>query len=97
LDAPPREARIATIAKIAHELVPALGQAGRAWVGFRPSMPDSLPVIGPSPRDARVLYAFGHGHIGLTLAGVTGRIVSDLISGFDPPLNIEPLRPARFN
>jgi glycine/D-amino acid oxidase-like deaminating enzyme len=97
LDAPPRAARIEMIARAARKILPQLGQAGRAWVGFRPSMPDSLPVIGPSPHDARVLYAFGHGHIGLTLAGVTGRIVSDLISGFDPPLDIEPLRPARFH
>jgi D-amino-acid dehydrogenase len=97
LDAPPRPARIEMIARAARELVPDLGEAGRAWVGFRPSMPDSLPVIGPSPHDARVLYAFGHGHIGLTLAGVTGRIIADLISGSDPPLDIEPLRPARFH
>ena len=97
LDAAPRAARIEMIARAARKLVPELGEAGRVWVGFRPSMPDSLPVIGPSPHDARVIYAFGHGHIGLTLAGVTGRIVSDLISGFDPPLDIEPLRPARFH
>jgi D-amino-acid dehydrogenase len=97
LDAPPCAARIEMIAQVARELVPALGQAGPAWLGFRPSMPDSLPVIGPSPHDARVIYAFGHGHVGLTLAGVTGRVVSDLISGFDPPLDIEPLRPGRFH
>jgi D-amino-acid dehydrogenase len=59
-------------------------------------MPDSLPVIGPSPRDPRVVYAFGHGHVGLTLAGITGRIVADIVSGRQAPIDIAPLRPDRF-
>jgi glycine/D-amino acid oxidase-like deaminating enzyme len=96
LDAPPRRVRADTIANVARSLVPALGKAERTWLGFRPSMPDSLPVIGPSPCDSRFLYAFGHGHIGLTLAGVTGRIVADLTSGLEPPVDIAPLRADRF-
>lgn len=96
LDARPRPARTDMIAKVARTLVPALGKAERTWLGFRPSMPDSLPVIGPSPRDPRVLYAFGHGHIGLTLAGVTGRIIADLTCGFGSPVDIAPLRADRF-
>jgi D-hydroxyproline dehydrogenase len=53
----------------------------RVWMGFRPSLPDSLPVIGPSSGGADVIYAFGHGHIGITLAPVTARIVADLVAG----------------
>ena len=50
-------------------------------MGFRPSMPDTLPVIGPSTTDPRVFYAFGHGHLGLTLGAVTGAMLADLIAG----------------
>jgi D-amino-acid dehydrogenase len=95
LGAPIRASRTRMIAKIARELVPALGPPADTWLGFRPSVPDSLPVIGPSPQDRRIVYAFGHGHIGLTLAGITGRIISDLVSDRAPPLDIAPLRPSR--
>ncbi|MGB3277672.1 MAG: FAD-dependent oxidoreductase, partial [Pseudorhodobacter sp.] len=53
----------------------------RDWMGFRPSMPDSLPVIGPSRDGAEVIHAYGHGHVGLTLAPVTARMVADLVAG----------------
>jgi D-amino-acid dehydrogenase len=59
-------------------------------------MPDSLPVISRSPKDSRIAYAFGHGHIGLTLAGITGRLVCDLISGQTPAIDLHPLRADRF-
>jgi D-amino-acid dehydrogenase len=97
LGAPARPSRTEMIAKIARELVPALGRPAGTWLGFRPSMPDSLPVVGPSPHDSRILYAFGHGHVGLTLAGVTGRIISDLVSNRKPPVDVAPLHPSRFD
>jgi len=56
----------------------------RKWLGFRPSLPDSLPVIGPSPNEPRLIYAFGHQHLGLTLAGATGQLVADCIAGKAP-------------
>jgi len=56
----------------------------RKWLGFRPSLPDSLPVIGPSPNEPRLIYAFGHQHLGLTLAGATGELVADCIAGKAP-------------
>lgn len=56
----------------------------RQWIGYRPSLPDSLPVIGPSPNDPRVIYAFGHQHLGLTLAGATGELVAQCIAGKAP-------------
>jgi glycine/D-amino acid oxidase-like deaminating enzyme len=61
-----------------------LGKPSSRWLGFRPSMPDSVPVIGPSPSDARVIYAFGHGHLGLTMAATTGRLVAEVISDTAP-------------
>ncbi|WP_250493892.1 FAD-binding oxidoreductase [Caballeronia sp. GAWG1-1] len=55
-----------------------------SWLGIRPTMPDYLPVIGPSSADKRVIYAFGHQHLGITLAGTTGDMVARLIHGKSP-------------
>lgn len=96
LDHPPRAVRTEVIERKVRTLLPNAGPAGRTWLGFRPSMPDSLPVIGASPTDARVMYAFGHGHIGLTLAGVTGRIITTLLNGQAVPLDLNPLRINRY-
>jgi D-amino-acid dehydrogenase len=60
-------------------------------------MPDGLPVIGPSPRSPRVLYAFGHQHIGWTLGGITAQLISKLVAGQQPDLDLTPLRPNRFS
>src|SRR5262249_14148374 len=51
------------------------------WMGHRPSLPDSLPVIGPSRRSPDIVYAFGHGHIGMVSSPMTGKTVADLIAG----------------
>ncbi len=56
-------------------------RGGREWMGFRPSLPDSLPVIGRSKHQANVFYAFGHGHLGLTQAAATGRLIRDAHPG----------------
>lgn len=64
--------------------VPALPEGGTEWMGRRPSTPDSIPVIGRHPRDDRILFAFGHGHLGLTLSAVTGRMIADLVTGAHP-------------
>jgi glycine/D-amino acid oxidase-like deaminating enzyme len=55
--------------------------ADREWMGFRPTVPDCVPVIGPSARDPRVIHAFGHQHLGITLAGVTGELVAECVRG----------------
>jgi D-amino-acid dehydrogenase len=65
-------------------------------MGFRPSLPDSLPVIGPSRASPRILYAFGHGHLGLTQSAGTGRLVADLLCGRPPAIDPTPFRPGRF-
>jgi D-amino-acid dehydrogenase len=66
------------------------------WMGHRPSLPDSLPVLGPSPASPDVIYAFGHGHVGMTAAPMTGRIVADLVSGRGAPIDISPFAASRF-
>ena len=64
------------------------------WLGFRPSMPRSLPVIGPLRTRPAVLLAFGHGHLGLTLGPITGRLVAAAVDGRTPPLDMTPFLPA---
>jgi len=66
------------------------------WIGHRPSLPDSLPVLGPSRASPDVIYAFGHGHVGMTAAPMTGKIVADLIAGRLPAIDISPFAPGRF-
>lgn len=65
--------------------VPALPEGGKEWMGRRPSTPDSLPVIDCHPGDGRVIFAFGHGHLGLTLSAVTARLVAGLVVGNEVP------------
>jgi glycine/D-amino acid oxidase-like deaminating enzyme len=96
LDAPPSPHRLQRLAEGARALLPDLGEPDRTWMGLRPSMPDSLPVIGPSKGGAQVIHAFGHGHIGLTLAPRTAAFVADLIAGRDPGPALAPCLPARF-
>jgi D-amino-acid dehydrogenase len=69
---------------------------GVQWMGFRPSLPDSLPVIGRSSKAADVFYAFGHGHLGLTQAAATARLLSDLVLGRTPAIDPTPYRAERF-
>ena len=96
LDAPPDYRRIRGLLPRAKRMLPGLRTEERsAWLGFRPSLPDSLPVIGPSPRHGDVVFAFGHGHLGLTQGPVTGRIAADLLAGRDPGLDLAPYRPGR--
>jgi glycine/D-amino acid oxidase-like deaminating enzyme len=66
------------------------------WMGHRPSLPDSLPVLGPSRASPDIVYAFGHGHVGMTAAPMTGRVVADLIAGRPPAIDITPFSAARF-
>lgn len=96
LTAPPSAHRIAKLVEGARAIFPDLGARDRDWMGFRPSMPDSLPVIGPSAAGAEVIHAYGHGHIGLTLAPITARIVAALVAGRAPELDIAPYRVTRF-
>lgn len=96
LTAPPSPHRVAKLVEGARQIFPNLPAPDRTWMGFRPSMPDSVPVIGPSRAGAEVIHAFGHGHLGLSLAPVTARIVADLIASRAPHMPLAPLSPARF-
>lgn len=96
LTAPPSRHRIKRLVEGARAIFPDLGAPSRDWMGFRPSLPDSLPVIGPSQGGMDVIHAYGHGHIGLTLAPITARLVCDLITGRTPELALEPYSPGRF-
>jgi D-amino-acid dehydrogenase len=65
-------------------------------MGFRPSIPDSLPVIGRATRTPDVIYAFGHGHLGMTGAPMTATLVSELLAGEKTSIDISPFAPNRF-
>lgn len=97
LDAAPNHDRARRLLPLAQEILPGLGGAeAKPWMGHRPSMPDSLPVICRSPRHRAVYFAFGHGHSGLTLGAMTGRIIGDLVAGRTPELDIAPFDVRRF-
>jgi D-amino-acid dehydrogenase len=98
-DAPPNWARADVLLAHLERSYPALrGRAHdlRRWMGCRPSMPDGRPVIGRASGCADVIYAFGHGHIGLASAPATAEIVADLIAGRMPRREALPFSPARF-
>ncbi len=79
------------------ELLPGTDLAGASrWMGFRPSLPDMLPVIGRAPRRPNAILAFGHQHLGLTLSAVTADCVAALAAGEPPPVDLAPFRPDRF-
>lgn len=84
LNDPANPARLRYIEAGVRNILGLKEEVSRSWLGFRPTLPDSLPVIGPSPREPRLIYAFGHQHIGLTLAGVTGRLVTECLAGSSP-------------
>jgi D-amino-acid dehydrogenase len=86
VDAPPNFARAKAMRAKMRRYFPALPEEGGVeWMGRRPSTPDSLPVIGTHPGDKRILFAFGHGHLGLTLAAVTARHIAALVAGRGEP------------
>ncbi len=98
LAAPPNHARTRALYDKAQGFVDGLPafDSGRLWMGFRPSMPDSLPVIGLASRNRHVVHAFGHGHLGMTQSAVTAGLIADLIAGREPPLDLTPFSPRRF-
>ena len=88
--------RLKLIADTMKTLLPQLPSHDSEWTGFRPSMPDSMPVIGQSSKDTGVYYAFGHGHIGVTLSGITGKLISEMIDGKTPSMDIAAFSAQRF-
>ena len=97
LEAAPDFARSTAMLALAKRFMPALRtEGGRQWMGFRPSLPDSLPAIGKAAADGRVIYAFGHGHLGLTQSAATARLVADILQDRAPALDLTPFLPQRF-
>jgi len=78
------------------KILPELGKVKSQWMGFRPTLPDSLPIIGESKKCKNVYYAFGHQHLGLSLAAVTGKVVQSLVDKNPSNIDIDPLNPSRF-
>ena len=97
IEAPPNYALADLVLDHARALVPGLRtQNPSRWMGHRPSLPDSKPVIGRSPRARNAYFAFGHGHIGLTGAPATAEIVAALVAGETPAIDPRPFAAERF-
>lgn len=97
LSLPPNYKRADAMLKKAQTFLPGLNpHGGTQWMGFRPSLPDSLPAIGRANATPNVLYAFGHGHLGLTQSAGTARLIADLVTGTTPAIDLSPFRPQRF-
>jgi len=97
LENPISKKRIDYIVRCAKELLPQLKLHKDEWLGFRPTLPDFLPVIGPSFKNKNIIYAFGHQHLGWTLGAITGKIVSGIVSNEKTNLNLAPYSSSRFN
>jgi D-amino-acid dehydrogenase len=97
LQAPPNEERAKVLVQHAKRMFPALrAEKVRYWMGFRPSTPDSLPVLGPSAGRPGLHFVFGHGHFGMTGGPPSGRLVARLITGQAPGLDPAPYAAQRF-
>ena len=97
LKKPENKKRTKMIEMQARKLLPQLKEVKSTWLGFRPTLPDSLPVIGQSAKYKNIIYGFGHQHIGWTLGAVTGKVINSLCNDRVPNINIEPFSPKRFN
>jgi D-amino-acid dehydrogenase len=97
VDAPPDYARIRRLLPYVKRMLPGIsGSVESEWMGCRPSLPDSLPVLGVSPNCQHVLYAFGHQHLGITLGPVSGFVIADLVAGREPGVDLTAYRANRF-
>ena len=101
LEAPPDWRRARILLEQGRRMLPGLAaeypdERITMWMGHRPSLPDSLPALGRSRASPDVIYAFGHGHVGMTAAPMTGRIVADLVAGRPAPIDITAFDPGRF-
>lgn len=94
---PPNYKRAEVLLNKAQAFIPKLNvNGGQQWMGFRPSLPDSLPVIDRSRKAPNIFYAFGHGHLGLTQSAATAELINDLISGKAPSIPMKPYAASRF-
>jgi D-amino-acid dehydrogenase len=97
LTRPPNFRRAEILLEKAKRFMPELKtQDGTQWMGFRPSMPDSLPIIGTSTHSHNVIYAFGHGHLGLTQSAGTAELVASLLNKTPSAIALDAYDPSRF-
>tara|TARA_B100001989_G_scaffold239162_1_gene203163 strand:- start:857 stop:2098 length:1242 start_codon:yes stop_codon:yes gene_type:complete len=97
LDNPLSKSRIKNLINNAKYMLGDLPEHEDEWLGFRPTLPDFLPVIGPSKNHKNVFYCFGHHHLGWTLGPISGKIVSGMIAKENTNLNLTPYSSLRFN
>ncbi len=97
VDSPPDFRRARVLITKTKKLFPTLDATGLTeWAGDRPVLPDTVPVIGRSPIHKNAIYAFGHSQVGLSLGGITGKLVADIVSGRPPSIDLAPYRVDRF-
>ena len=96
LDNPISKNRIKNLVNNAKFMLDGLPQHEDEWLGFRPTLPDYLPIIGPSKNYKNVFYNFGHHHLGWTLGAISGKIISTMIANENTNLNLEPYSSKRF-
>ena len=96
LENPPSKGRIKNLINNAKYMLGDLPEHEDEWMGFRPSLPDFLPVIGPSKNHKNIFYSFGHHHLGWTLGPISGKIISGMIAEENTNLNLEPYSSKRF-
>lgn len=94
--APPDPAKWDKLRRHVTELGLPFDLPGEPWMGARPTLPDYLPAIGRSQRARNLLYAFGHQHLGMTLAAVTGEAIAALACRTRPAIDLAPFDAARF-
>ena len=97
LEKQPNKRRLKMIETQARKILPQLTKVKSTWMGRRPTLPDAMPIIGRSLKNKNILYAFGHQHIGWTLAAVTGKAINELVRGSKPNFDIDAFNPKRFN
>ena len=96
LENPISKGRIKNLINNAKYMLDGLPEHEDEWLGFRPTLPDYLPVIGPSKNYKNIFYSFGHHHLGWTLAAISGKIISNMIANKKTNLNLEPYSSKRF-
>tara|TARA_B100001123_G_scaffold420921_1_gene527898 strand:+ start:1179 stop:2435 length:1257 start_codon:yes stop_codon:yes gene_type:complete len=94
---PVSKKRILNLVNSAKYLFPELKKHNDEWLGFRPTLPDFLPVIGPSKNYKNIFYSFGHHHLGWTLGAISGKIISGMIAKENTNLNLSPYSSTRFS
>jgi D-amino-acid dehydrogenase len=97
LENPPSKKRILNLVNNAKYLFPELKQHNDEWLGFRPTLPDFLPIMGPSKNYKNLFYSFGHHHLGWTLGAISGKIISSMIAGENTNLDLSAYNSKRFS